>query len=62
MRVSSGRQISRFFRKNPGLAPEYAADQFWETRAIVVPYLSADQLMPLLDDADAVVRRAVAGG
>lgn len=58
--VSSGRQIDRFFRRNPQLAERYLADPFWERRAIAVRYAPVEGLAPLKRDEDEVVRRAVA--
>ena len=37
--VDSGRQIDRFLRMNPELAPRYMKDPFWERRAIAAALL-----------------------
>ena len=58
--VESGRQIDRFFKRNPGLADIYLNDSFWERRAIAVRYAAQELLDPLIHDPDEVVRRAVA--
>lgn len=58
--VESGRQIFRFFRKNPDLAVDYMADGFWERRAIVAGFIPLAELPKLVDDVDATVRRSVA--
>lgn len=58
--VDSGRQIDRFFRKNPQLAAQYLGDVFWERRAVAVRYAPLQLLMPLVRDPDEAVRRAVA--
>ncbi|MAA60617.1 MAG: (Fe-S) protein, partial [Pseudomonadales bacterium] len=42
--VDSGRQIDRFFRINPELAPLYTQDKFWERRAIAARYLPVEKL------------------
>lgn len=56
----SGRQIDRFLRINPELAPRYLDDEFWERRAIAVRYAPADSLEAMIQDPDEAVRRAVA--
>ncbi|HKI59434.1 MAG TPA: 4Fe4S-binding leucine-rich repeat protein [Mariprofundaceae bacterium] len=58
--VESGRQIFRFFRKNPDLAIDYMEDDFWERRAIVAAFIPLIELNKLITDSDATVRRAVA--
>ena len=60
VQAESGRQIDRFLKRNPELATEYLHDGFWERRAIAVRYVTADEVLPLIDDKDEVVRRAVA--
>jgi hypothetical protein len=58
--INSGRQIDRFFRVNPAYAAHYLQDKFWERRAIAVRYAPLKTLLPLIEDEDEVVRRAVA--
>ena len=48
--VESGRQIDRFFRRNPGLADIYLNDSFWERRAIAVRYAAQLLLDPLIHE------------
>jgi hypothetical protein len=60
--AQSGRQIDRFFRRNPQFAPNYLNDSFWERRAIAVRYAPMEALRALRAmprDPDEVVRRAV---
>lgn len=57
--AQSGRQIDRFFRRNPQFAPDYLKDSFWERRAIAVRYAPVEALRALPRDPDEVVRRAV---
>ncbi|WP_255211213.1 4Fe4S-binding leucine-rich repeat protein, partial [Methylogaea oryzae] len=56
VRAMSGRQIDRFFRRNPELADRYLADDFWERRAIAVRYASPAAIAPLARDVDEAVR------
>ena len=56
--VDSGRQMDRFLRINPELAPHYLTDSFWERRAIAVRYVPLEALPPLIKDSDEAVRRA----
>lgn len=58
--AESGRQIDRFFRMNPQYSEVYLRDEFWERRAIAVRYAPVDALDRMINDADEVVRRAVA--
>ena len=60
VRAESGRQIDRFLKRNPHLAPDYLHDGFWERRAIAARYAPAEAVLALIDDEDEVVRRAVA--
>src|SRR6186713_2678410 len=60
IRAHSGRQIDRFLRTNPALAPDYLNDMFWERRAIAARYAAVDAIFALKSDADEVVRRVVA--
>ena len=60
VQAESGRQIDRFLKRNPELAPDYLHDSFWERRAIAVRYVPTDAVLALIDDEDEVVRRAVA--
>jgi hypothetical protein len=60
VKAMSGRQIERFFRRNPAFADDYAGDEFWERRAIAARYLSQQRLMTLINDPDEVVRRVLA--
>jgi hypothetical protein len=54
-----GRQIDRFFRRNPEFAENFLKDGFWERRAIAVRYAPISALRAMPRDADEVVRRAV---
>jgi len=56
----SGRQIDRFFRRNPETADGYLDDAFWERRAIAVRYAPLAAVLSKMKDPDEVVRRAVA--
>lgn len=60
VQVESGRQIDRFFRRNPHLATQYLNDVFWERRAIAVRYAPVERLSSMINDPDEAVRRAVA--
>jgi hypothetical protein len=57
--AQSGRQIDRFFRRNPEFAENFLKDGFWERRAIAVRYAPLASLRAMPRDADEVVRRAV---
>jgi hypothetical protein len=57
--AQSGRQIDRFFRRNPEFAENFLKDGFWERRAIAVRYAPVAVLRAMPRDADEVVRRAV---
>jgi hypothetical protein len=57
--AQSGRQIDRFFRRNPEFAENFLKDGFWERRAIAVRYAPMASLRAMPRDADEVVRRAV---
>ena len=57
VQAESGRQIDRFLKRNPELAPDYLCDVFWERRAIAVRYVPTDAVLALIDDEDEVVRR-----
>ena len=46
--VDSGRQIDRFLRFNPELAPQYLKDGFWERRAIAVRYSPQSALSSMI--------------
>lgn len=60
VQAESGRQIDRFLKRNPELAPTYLRDPFWERRAIAVRYVPVETVAGLIGDEDEVVRRAVA--
>ena len=58
--AQSGRQIDRFFRRNPEFAENFLKDLFWERRAIAVRYAPVAVLRSMPRDKDEVVRRAMA--
>lgn len=58
--AQSGRQIDRFFRRNPEFATGCLTDGFWERRAIAVRYAPLEDVIKLQRDGDEVVRRVVA--
>lgn len=58
--AQSGRQIDRFFRRNPQFAQNYLADPFWERRAIAVRYAPLEALRTMPRDTDEVVRCSLA--
>ena len=60
VRAHSGRQIDRFFRRNPEHAEDHLDDIFWERRAIAARYAPIDRIFRLRTDSDEVVRRVVA--
>ncbi|WP_370691406.1 4Fe4S-binding leucine-rich repeat protein [Methylicorpusculum sp.] len=46
--ANSGRQIDRFFKAHPGIAPQYTQDPFWERRAIAARYLVSERKLNFL--------------
>jgi hypothetical protein len=57
--AQNGRQIDRFFRRNPEFAENFLKDGFWERRAIAARYAPVAVLRAMPRDADEVVRRSV---
>jgi hypothetical protein len=58
--AQNGRQIDRFFRRNPHIAQDCLTDSFWERRAIATRYAPLEALWKMPRDTDEAVRRVVA--